>query len=263
MQRNKSKTRRRQHFLPEWCESFGFSPGDLIKATEADKSVVSRWLGERRSEPTPEYLDKLGKLFGVSPDRLYSLPPEVHELQRVPDADDVWPTPHGDDDGAAFVDGRVVYRGIVPGSTPETTAAGGMGYGKLDGAVARVQTHGIATGHPVAAEWVIPPSFLRHSLGGQPETTIIVPVIGHSMEPRLYEGDRVIVDVSQSNWVADAIYAIAFGDENFQVKTIKMDRKSKPPVYRIISEATPGDEERLLAEDFRIVGRVVGRISRP
>src|SRR5690606_5066138 len=51
---------------------------DLIEATEADKSRVSRWLSESvRSEPSQEYLERLGKLFKVSPDRLYAPPPPL------------------------------------------------------------------------------------------------------------------------------------------------------------------------------------------
>lgn len=262
MQQTERKSRKRRHYIKDWAAAYGFTPAHLGKVTGADKSVVSRWLGKEGSEPSPEYLERLGELFEVPADRLYAPPIEYHELTRVPLDGDA--TEELDaDTGASFVDGKVLYRGTVPGSAPETMAVGGMGPGKLDGAVARVQTHGIATGHPVAAEWLIPPSFLRHGLGGRPETTIVVPVIGHSMEPRLLEGDRVIVDVSQNTWVADAIYAIAFEDHNLQVKTIKVDRKSKPQTYRIISEASPEDEERLLPEDFRIVGRVVGRISRP
>jgi phage repressor protein C with HTH and peptisase S24 domain len=83
------------------------------------------------------------------------------------------------------------------------------------------------------------------------------------MEPRLFEGDRVIIDVSQNAWVADAIYAIDDGDTNLQIKTIRKVTSSVPPVFRIVSENPPGDEVQRRHDEFRIVGRVVGRISRP
>lgn len=214
------------------------------------QSTVARW--EKGKDPEGPSRDKLAQLYS----EVVGGEGGKRELQAVP-IDEL------EYDGVALVDGKVAFKGRLPGSTPETVAAGGLGAGKLDGMVANVQTRGIATGHAVAAEWVIPPTFLRHGLGGHPDTTIIIPVIGHSMEPRLYEGDRVIVDVAQNTWVADAIYAIAFDDDNFQVKTLKVDRRAKPRVFRVISEASPGDEDRLGEDDFRIVGRVVGRISRP
>lgn len=73
------KSRKRKHFLPEWVEAHGFEPKDLISATGADKSIVSRWLGAARSEPSDEYLEKLGLLFGVNPLELYAPPPDAGE----------------------------------------------------------------------------------------------------------------------------------------------------------------------------------------
>lgn len=186
------------------------------------------------------------------------------EIEYAPNPDDeMIPDFDPDGHGAGFIDGKVVFRGKLPNSQPETSAQGGAGMGQIpDAGEARIQSNGIASGHHVVAEWVIPSPYLR-SLGGAPDTTIIIPVLGHSMEPRLYEGDRVIIDVSQNNWVADAIYAIDDGDTNLQIKTIRKVTSSSPPLYRIISENPPGDEVQRKHDEFRIVGRVVGRISRP
>lgn len=75
MQPNKSKPRKRKHYLPEWAEAYGLKNIDLIEATGADKSRVSRWLNEdQRSEPGQEYLDLLAARFGVSVEKLYAPP---------------------------------------------------------------------------------------------------------------------------------------------------------------------------------------------
>lgn len=186
------------------------------------------------------------------------------DLQYTPNPDsEVTHDFDHDEAGAGFVDGKVVFRGRLPSSQPETSAKGGLGQGQIpDSGTVRIQSNGIASGHSVVAEWVIPAPYLR-SLGGAPDTTIIVPVLGHSMEPRLVEGDRVIIDVSQNTWVADAIYAIDDGDANLQIKTLRKVTSSSPPVFRIISENPPGDEVNRRHDEFRIVGRVVGRISKP
>lgn len=258
--------RQKRHFIAEWMQATGRTNADMIAATGADKSNVSRW--KDGTEPSTEYLEKLAGLFDTTVAGLYAPPPR----QIVYTGDDpAAPRPDEmaeftDDDGvgaAAFVNGMVVFQGKLPGSQPETMAKGGAGLGQIvDSGVARIQSNGIASGHAVAAEWVIPPSYLRHGLGGQPNATIIVPVIGHSMEPRLNEGDRLIVDVSQNEWIGDAIYLIDDGGTVFQAKTLRKVTSSYPPRYLVISEADREHPDERAATEFRIVGRVVGRISR-
>jgi SOS-response transcriptional repressor LexA len=75
MQQATKKVRRRRHFIREWAEDRKLAPADLARATGADKSVVSRWLGG--AEPNQSYLTKLGELFGVAPGRLYERPETV------------------------------------------------------------------------------------------------------------------------------------------------------------------------------------------
>ena len=163
----------------------------------------------------------------------------------------------------AIINGGLHYKGAVRGASPEIPAAAGAGQGHvIDDRAARVDTGGIATGHPVTSEWLIPPDFVRHSLGATPSQIVLIPVVGHSMEPRLYAGDRVMVDLSQSAFVGDAIYVINDGDDVMKVKTINKVLGSNPPRFRIISEASPGVFDELKHDEFRILGRVVGRFSR-
>jgi transcriptional regulator with XRE-family HTH domain len=241
--------------MTEEILSAGWTQAKIAAFCGVSQSTVGRW--KKGLDPEGPNRDRLAQLYAqeISNKKPYStFDPDAPEREYAHDEPD---------QGAGIVDGRVTFKGSIPGSAPETAARGGLGAGQIDATAARVQSNGIATGHPVAAEWVIPPAFTRHGLGGRPDTIIVVPVIGHSMEPRLVEGDRVIVDVSQNAWVGDAIYAIDDGDVNLQIKTIKKVTSSFPAIYRIISESSPDDEARLQADQFRIVGRVVGRISRP
>lgn len=86
------KSRKRKHFIPEWADATGKAPKDLIDVTGADKSLVSRWLGDTRAEPSEEYLARLGDLFGVSPLRLYEPPPGGGRANEVRVADVALPT---------------------------------------------------------------------------------------------------------------------------------------------------------------------------
>lgn len=82
------------------------------------------------------------------------------------------------------------------------------------------------------------------------------------MEPMLKANDRVLVDISQNTWLGDAVYVIDDGDTVLRAKTIKKVTASNPPQYRIVSEAAPEEVEVLTADQFKIVGRVVGRFTR-
>lgn len=183
-----------------------------------------------------------------------SFDPDVNEPEYDPD----W-----DGNGAALVNGTLAYERKLEGGHPEVAAAPGMGLGQMDDRSARVVSNGIVTGHPVTNEWVIPSNYIRNALDAQPSQVLIMPVIGHSMEPMLKTNDRVMVDVSQNIWLGDAVYIIDDGDGVLQAKTVKKVLSSHPPCYRIVSESTP-DEEPVIRkfDEFRIVGRVVGRITR-
>lgn len=172
--------------------------------------------------------------------------------------------PDWDGNGAGVIDGRLSYSPKLPGGMPETAASPGMGLGRVDDdRAAHLVTGGIATGHPVINEWVIPPSYVRNALDAAPSQVMIMPVIGHSMEPILKTNDRVLVDISQNVWVGDAVYIIDDGDGVMQAKTIRKVMSSSPPSFEIISEANPDDKSVVRRHDqFRIVGRVVGRFTR-
>lgn len=163
----------------------------------------------------------------------------------------------------AIINGGLYYKGAAHGASPEIPAVAGAGQGYvIEDRAARIETNGIATGHPVMSEWVIPHDFVRHGLGATPSQIVLIPVVGHSMEPRLYAGDRVMVDLSQSTYAGDAIYVINDGDDVMKVKTLGKISGSNPPRFRIISEAAPDRFDELNYDDFRIIGRVVGRFSR-
>lgn len=233
------------------------------------RGAVGNW--ELGKEVGLENLTAICRISGVSLDWLaYGRGPMFANEKKPlapsfdPDAPDTSdPDWEAGDRMAAYFNGGLHYNGTVRGASPEIPAAAGAGQGHVleDRGVA-VKSGGIATGHPVLNEWVIPPDFVRHGLNATPSQIVLIPVVGHSMEPRLYAGDRVLVDLSQSAYAGDAIYVIDDGDEVLKVKTLAKIAGSAPPRFRIISEAAPDRFDELAHDQFRIIGRAVGRFSR-
>jgi phage repressor protein C with HTH and peptisase S24 domain len=230
---------------------------------------VRKLLANPDQQPSAKTLKGLSKVLGVSEQYLLtgegptdrnmvsSYDPDAPETQSYDgDWDDALPS-------TAVINGGLHYKSATRGASPEIPAAAGAGQGYvIDDREARVDTGGIATGHPVTSEWLIPPDFVRHGLGATPSQIVLIPVVGHSMEPRLYAGDRVMVDLSQSAYAGDAIYVINDGDDVMKVKTLSKIVGSSPARFRIVSEANPERYDELQHDDFRIIGRVVGRFSR-
>jgi len=260
----------------------------IWEETEVTRGAVGNW--ERDQGIKGHNLNAISRKFRVSMDwlangtgpvpRANDLPHFSEDLldahgegepDDVPDftyttddpatADDI--DPDWDERSVAKLGGGLHFEGALPGGIAELAVSPGAGLGReIDGRAARIVTGGIASGHPVVAEWVIPPEFVRGALGARPTQVVLMPVFGHSMEPKLLSGDRVLVDISQDTYVGDAIYVIDDGDGVPRVKTVAKITSSKPPKFRIISEAYPDQPETLEARDFRLIGRVVGRFTK-
>ena len=236
--------------------AFGKS-GTIRNWERPDKNVLPRFDTVEKLAPVLETTAAWLWYGEERPKLVSSFDPDAPEsVHQDGDWDDGLPS-------MGVIDGRLLYKGRVSGASPEVPAAAGAGQGHIiEDRAARIETGGIASGHPVSSEWLIPADFVRHGLGAQPSQIIIVPVVGHSMEPRLYAGDRVMVDISQAAYVGDAIYVFSDGDDVLKVKTLSKMSGSNPARFRIISEASPDRYDELQHDEFRILGRVVGRFSR-
>lgn len=262
MQQRAPRKRKRRHYIAEWAKALGHAPADLIKATGADKSNVSRWLAG--AEPSVDYLEALARLFKIAPDQLYQRPPTARELTYTRE-DPAAPEPINPD--------RVPTRGEVTGTQgiPEDASAqidvtAGMGGGGLT-----IVAEGVPgrSGMTFAAEhisdyWRLPTAILSSMGGVRPSDVTFIPVQGDSMLPTLNEGDVVVVDTRHRHPSPDGLYAIndAFG--GVVVKRLEVTTR-------------PGDEEQLVdvvsdnsarhprrtwrAEDLRIVGRVLRKFG--
>lgn len=115
----------------------------------------------------------------------------------------------------------------------------------------------------VRANWGIPAPFLRSELNTSPGRANIVPVRGDSMNDALFAGDRAIINLDDVDVGQDGIFALLDDSASLIIKQVEVVRGSR--ARRIICTSRnvsykPFELE--LTEPVRIIGRVVGKITR-
>jgi phage repressor protein C with HTH and peptisase S24 domain len=154
------------------------------------------------------------------------------------------------------------YQPQLAGARPEIDVRAGAGEGAIgEHEALTLGNGGVVTGHRVLAEWYFPPAFLRGELKAVPDRTIVMEVQGDSMIPTLQPGERVIVDTGQAAFGPDAIYVIDDGDGEPRVKRLR--KVLATDRIEIVSDNPTAQRNDIMPRDqLRIVGRVVGRISK-
>lgn len=200
-----------------------------------------------------------GKKFRVS--AAWLLTGEDDGPKRVPLGQEFEPDPDFEADGTAAYTADH-YKPRLPGARPEIDVMPGAGEGAVgDTRSIAISAGSSVTGHRVIAEWVLPDAFYRHELQANPDGSVFMSVIGNSMAPTLWPGDRVIVDTRQNVFGPDAIYVFDDGDGEPRVKSLK--KVLGTDEVRVISDNRDAyGEDRMSLSVLRIIGRVVGKISK-
>ena len=92
---------------------------------------------------------------------------------------------------------------------------------------------------------------------GQPSAMVLMDVTGDSMAPDIKDGDTVLIDESQQDLIAGAIFAVGLGEE------VMVKRLDRAPGKLVLLSINPGyaplevDMRGDLSDQVRIVGRVV------
>ena len=90
---------------------------------------------------------------------------------------------------------------------------------------------------------------------GKPDRMVLMDIFGNSMEPELKDGDTVLIDESQKDIIAGALYAVGV-DDTIMVKRVekhpnklvlRSDNQNYAPIY------LQGDE----GNSIRIIGKVI------
>ncbi len=149
----------------------------------------------------------------------------------------------------------------IPGGRPEIDVRLGAGEGSV-GQMLSIGSNGGMSGHRVIAEWVLPEAFMVGVMEANAARTIVMEVVGDSMQPNYQPGDRVMVDLTQTRMVADTVYAISDGFSEPQIKRLQRIPFSDPARVNIISDNPALDNFEAELAQVQIIGRICGVIAR-
>lgn len=236
------------------AKAFGW-PVNNYKAHEAGRNGFG--IADARSY-AKEFAVRLAWLqFNEGPMR------EGEELvyEPLPENDPKWrPEPDLDADDAGYV--RENYKPKVPGALPELDSSAGGGEGTVGDFVALTIGPGAYSGHKVTAEWLFPAAYLRSEAHAAQGSTIVLPVVGDSMEPSYRPGDRVLVDLSQNQFLNDTVYVISAGGSPPQIKRLTRIFLTDPVEVDIVSDNPAHEKQRVPLDRINIIGRVCGVVAR-
>lgn len=104
--------------------------------------------------------------------------------------------------------------------------------------------------------WQFSRRYLESELRVAPSNLGVVTVDGDSMYPTLWSGDRVMVDLTETNPAKPGVYAI-FDSDATVVKRIEKVPASDPVEVVLISDNKNHNQYRVPAELVTVIGRVV------
>lgn len=205
-----------------------------------------------------------GKAFGVNPIWLLTgegtAQAERPKLVSGYDPDAAEPI-QADDPTSVSVGVRLNENGTLDlpaGTLIEHAVYGGAG----NGGYAMEVTVGGQRGEVAADTWTFPPAFLKNELHLSLTASDIVRVRGDSMEPTLWDGDRVIVDRTDTDVRVDGIFAI-LDEGSLIIKQVEIVRGTDPVEIICKSRNTAYSTFNLVLDgNSRVIGRVVARIGR-
>ena len=248
--------------MSEWLrqalKESGLSQAELARVLSArlgrsiDRAAVNKMASGKRQITADELLE-IARVTGQAlPDDLKS-PGDKNSRELT----------YHPDNAASAVSADELYKPKIPGALPEIDVRPGAGNGQVgEFGVIALSNGETTSGHRVVREWTLPDEFIRDHLEVTQGRTFVLEVVGDSMLPTLLPGDRVIVDMSQRTFRADALYVIddTFGEP--QVKRLRRVPYSDQPTVEIISDNPSYGRDQIAADRIRILGRVCGHMAR-
>ncbi|WP_353861257.1 helix-turn-helix domain-containing protein [Azospirillum formosense] len=144
-----------------------------------------------------------------------------------------------------------------PNTVPEIDVRAGMGGGGESMLAYKPDSNGDAWPEDaVTGLWNLPPSYLQQELRLRPHAARIIEVQGDSMEPLLFSGDRVMVNLLDRAPSPPGVFAVWDGI-GVVVKRLEFIPNSDPPCIVISSDNPKHRTYERTADEVNIIGRVV------
>lgn len=249
-----------RNWLREALERNGKSQSDLARHWGKPANYVTKIWSEGRKISLPEFMSAV-EFLGESP---VSLPqPEVRELRRVSLEDEAREEEEElarRNAGGYGTAGE--FRPSMEGGIPEVDVLAGAGDGVVGEVVNLRIGANTVSGHKVLEEWKMPAAYLSAELRVSPHRSLIMPVVGDSMIPTYQPGDRILLDLNQSEMTVDAVYVISDGQSPPQIKRLQRVLFSDPHMVDIISDNAAHPPQRVELALLTIIGRVAGKMSK-
>lgn len=160
--------------------------------------------------------------------------------------------------GVVADDGPVEEHASPPESSaiPEVDARTGAGLA-ADGATINVPDGAyIVSEDQVRGTWSMPLDYLRFELRVPKLAVRLVEVIGDSMQPTLYPGDRIMVNTADRRPSPPGIFALWDG-LGLVVKRVEHIPNTDPLIYRISSDNPHHATYERTEDEVHIIGRIV------
>lgn len=254
MESDSDIARRRLHDL---LRDRGTTATQLARAIGRGKDYIRDFLSGRKASLAAGDVAAIEAALGLPAGSL--VPPR--RLRLVSSFDPDAPDHEEPDDTPAKSSIGKGHR-LTPGAIAEIDVRAGAGGGGF-ATVHNVSDDSVTyAGDAVRAEWILPPSFVRDELHLSYGRAEIIPIRGDSMEPDLRDGDRVIIDRTDTNLRQGGIFAVLDGGELI-VKQVELIRGTDPP--QIICKSRNPNYSPItltLDEGTTVIGRVAAKISR-
>lgn len=239
------------------------------KAAEALGVSLSTYRAHEngQNEFSAEVANRYAKKFGTT--AAYLLTGEGLRISARPSPNIVMSFDPDEQDQDGFAESsdelsysREHWKPQIEGATPEVDVKLGAGSGIVGEVINLPVGSGNVAGHRIVAEWLIPTGYLRNEAKASPNHTIIMEVVGDSMQPTYMPGDRVIVDLSQNQMTTDTVYAISDGYTEPQIKRLQRVPFTHPGQVKIISDNPALETFTVELDRLTIIGRICGHIAR-
>ena len=108
----------------------------------------------------------------------------------------------------------------------------------------------------IKAKWSFGRGYITGELRLNPATLSMVEIVGDSMTPTLYPGDRVLVNHEDTNVYREGVFAVWNGYATV-AKRVEVMLGSAPPRLMLISDNKSHNQYEVGADEINVIGRIV------